>query len=120
MNCIKCPAIRDKDDIIEELRQENEQLHRNETQQQVRIEALNHFNKKYLQSIDSFTAKNIELEQQLEATQKLSEERRVALVELHDDNVKCYACKCWFLGDETIHKPNCDYCRLVKEDDNGN
>jgi len=57
-----------------------------------------------------------ELRQQLEASQRLSEERRVALAKCSPFNAGyCKFCRIDRLTEE--HKPNCDYCQLIKEDE---
>ena len=55
-----------------------------------------------------------ELSQQLQASQKLSEERRLALERCDPlENVDwCHICKRW-----NIHGPNCDYVRLCKKEE---
>lgn len=54
---------------------------------------------------------NTELRQQLEASQALSEERRLALRKSFpgDEYDACIFC----CADVTEHKPNCDYVRLI-------
>jgi len=64
--------------------------------------------------LNGLKQENAELRQQLEASQKLSEERRVALDRCSPFNAGyCKFCRIDSLTEQ--HKPNCDYCQLVKE-----
>jgi len=70
--------------------------------------------------INDLEQENEELRQQLEASQKLAEERRVALVKCSpfgwntSGTDKCYFCKAKITD---THKPNCDYIRLIEKED---
>ena len=64
---------------------------------------------------------NADMYQKLQDERKLSEERRVALEKCEPMIEECYHEKfgwqedCVFCGDN-IHKPDCDYVRLIKQD----
>ena len=69
--------------------------------------------------MDTAIKQNAELRQQLEASQKLAEERRVALTKLAEERIWCYACGTPIRRNSlcgTIHEPDCDYIRLTKRD----
>ena len=51
----------------------------------------------------------------LEASQKISEERRVALRKCNPWNMITFKCELCRNDTQAGHKPNCDYCRLVKD-----
>ena len=56
-----------------------------------------------------------ELKQQLEASQKLSEERRVALIGFDEDGTFCSSCG-YDARIHSNHELDCDYIRLCKKD----
>ena len=105
------------------LRKENAELRQQLTEANAGIESISQH---YREWVDGLEKEVAELREELDSANAcntalwaLAEERRVALGRLAEERIWCYACGTPMgnIIGGIKHEPNCDYCRLVKEDE---